>query len=232
MEITPVKKVTITEQIMEQLATQIIDGKLAAGEQLPTERELAVVFNVTRSRVREALRALSLIGMIVIKPGEGTFVSDNKVLIPDKTITWIYHKELNNVEDIYAARQLIETDIYLSCFDRANRKIVAQMRKLINEIAADGWRKISSVEFLENLNNLDLYVGSECGNGIYFKLMQTLVLLRTESSIKILNSSAARKSAIMHREKIVCAFEEESRDLLEQRLNEFFEDSLKSIIKK
>lgn len=79
MEITPVKKVTITEQIMEQLATQIIDGKLAAGEQLPTERELAVVFNVTRSRVREALRALSLIGMIVIKPGEGTFVSDNKV---------------------------------------------------------------------------------------------------------------------------------------------------------
>ncbi|WP_258171275.1 FadR/GntR family transcriptional regulator [Paenibacillus sp. R14(2021)] len=55
-----VRKITVTEQIMEQIAELITSGQLQPGEQLPTERDLAVQLGVTRGRVREALRATRL----------------------------------------------------------------------------------------------------------------------------------------------------------------------------
>ena len=83
MGIKPIKKVTLTEQIMQQIASQIISGQLKPGEKLPTERAFAEMFEVNRGRIREALRALSLIGLVNIKPGEGSFVSSNKDLISE-----------------------------------------------------------------------------------------------------------------------------------------------------
>ncbi|ONI40635.1 GntR family transcriptional regulator [Candidatus Epulonipiscium fishelsonii] len=221
------RRPTLTEQIIEELSAKIISGELKAGEKLPTERELAEIFQVTRNRIREALRALAVVGMIVIKPSGGTFVASGEVKIPDKTITWMYYTELNNVEEIYAARKLIETAIYLECFDRANKNIIEHMKALLTVII----ESISETEstFLSNLNALDLYVGQNCGNGIYFKLMQTMILLRTEPSLKILISERARKSAIFHRQKIVEAFEASNRPSLEHRLEEFFEDSLNGL---
>ena len=71
MEYEPLKKVTLTEQVMERLAGMITSGQLKPGDKLPNERDLAELFGVTRSRVREALRALSLVGMLTIKPGTG-----------------------------------------------------------------------------------------------------------------------------------------------------------------
>ena len=69
-------KVTLTEQVMQQLAAKIISGELKPGEKLPPERELSQMLEVSRSRIREALRALSLIGFVTIKPGGGTFVGN------------------------------------------------------------------------------------------------------------------------------------------------------------
>ncbi|ONI46670.1 GntR family transcriptional regulator [Candidatus Epulonipiscioides saccharophilum] len=228
MDLTPVTKVTITEQIMEQLANQITSGNLKPGEQLPTERDLAEIFNVTRGRVREALRALSLIGMIIIKPGGGSFVCNKDVLIPNRTISWMYHEELNNLKDIYSARRLIESEIYLSCFDIADRQTIIHIQKLVSQLDS----QLSPVAFLDQLNNLDLYVSSKCGNGVYHKLMQTLVLLRSESSVNILGSDEAKLSAIEHRKKIVSAFEKNNRILLEKRLADFFDNSLNYILDK
>lgn len=51
MEVKPVKKETLTEQIMNQLAEQITSGELKPGERLPDERSLAEMFGVTRSRI-------------------------------------------------------------------------------------------------------------------------------------------------------------------------------------
>src|SRR4051794_16076813 len=95
--IKAIKKMTITEQIMEQIAGLIRSGELIPGEQLPNERVLAEQFGVTRGRVREALRALSLIGLITIKAGEGSFVNKQEMPIPPETIVWMFHNELHNL---------------------------------------------------------------------------------------------------------------------------------------
>src|SRR5690625_4909433 len=104
MRISPITKRTATEQVMEQIASWITTNKLKPGDKLPNERLLAEQFGVNRGRIRESLRALSLIGLIVIKPGEGSFVNERESPIPADTISWMYYNEINNFEDVYAAR--------------------------------------------------------------------------------------------------------------------------------
>jgi GntR family transcriptional repressor for pyruvate dehydrogenase complex len=52
----------------------IRDGSLNPGDRLPPERQLAEEFGVSRAAVREALSALGLMGLVEVRPGEGTFV--------------------------------------------------------------------------------------------------------------------------------------------------------------
>src|SRR5688572_14232538 len=70
----PVRRSRIYEHIVEQIQALIGEGKLKPGDQLPPERLLAETFGVSRTSVREALRALELSGFIEGRQGGGTFV--------------------------------------------------------------------------------------------------------------------------------------------------------------
>lgn len=65
----------ISDVITEKLESMILDGSWLAGEQLPSERELAVQFEVSRPSLREAIQNLQAKGLVTRKQGGGTFVS-------------------------------------------------------------------------------------------------------------------------------------------------------------
>src|SRR2546422_6886834 len=71
MGIEPIKSTRIYEEIVRQIKTMISEGRLKSGDQLPPERDLAEKFVVSRTSVREALRALESLGLVEIRPGEG-----------------------------------------------------------------------------------------------------------------------------------------------------------------
>src|SRR3989337_2355685 len=79
MGIEPVKSTRIYEEIVRQVKQMIAEGRLKSGDQLPPERDLAEKFMVSRTSVREALRALQSRGLIEIRAGEGAFVRDISV---------------------------------------------------------------------------------------------------------------------------------------------------------
>jgi GntR family transcriptional repressor for pyruvate dehydrogenase complex len=72
----PPQKVTIVDSIIEQVITQIKEGYLKTGDKLPSERQLINMLGVSRSSVREALQALAAMNLVVVRPGEGTFVQE------------------------------------------------------------------------------------------------------------------------------------------------------------
>src|SRR5260370_12855752 len=79
MEIEPVKSTRIYEEIVRQVKRLIAEGKLKSGDRLPPERDLAEKFMVSRTAVREALRALEGSGLIDVRAGEAAFVRDVSV---------------------------------------------------------------------------------------------------------------------------------------------------------
>lgn len=67
----PVRRVRTHEQVLAQIEQKILDGSLRAGEKLPSERELVAALGVSRTSVREALRALEAMGIIEARTGSG-----------------------------------------------------------------------------------------------------------------------------------------------------------------
>jgi GntR family transcriptional regulator, transcriptional repressor for pyruvate dehydrogenase complex len=67
----PVRKVRTHEQVLAQIEQKILDGTIKAGEKLPSERDLMAALGVSRTSVREALRALEAMGIIESKVGSG-----------------------------------------------------------------------------------------------------------------------------------------------------------------
>jgi len=72
----PIQTERLYEQIVSQIEQRIEAGSLKVGDQLPSERELAEQFTVSRTAVREAVKALRQKGLVEIRPGRGTFITN------------------------------------------------------------------------------------------------------------------------------------------------------------
>ena len=69
------RRLTLVDQVRDSLLTELLDGRPAAGEQLPNEGEIAEHYAVSRATVREAVRGLIEAGYVVRRHGHGTFVT-------------------------------------------------------------------------------------------------------------------------------------------------------------
>ncbi len=67
----PVLRVRTYEQVMAQIEERILDGRLKAGDHLPSERDLAISLGVSRPSLRESLRVLEALGVVDIRRGGG-----------------------------------------------------------------------------------------------------------------------------------------------------------------
>ena len=69
-----IKRVSLSEQVLNSILSYVKEDHLRVGEQLPTETEFAKIFGVSRTSVREAMKALSINKAIESIPGKGSFV--------------------------------------------------------------------------------------------------------------------------------------------------------------
>jgi DNA-binding FadR family transcriptional regulator len=74
VQLTPPRKVTIVDSLIQQVVGQMKDGTLKAGDRLPSERQLIGMLGVSRSSVREALQGLAAMDLIDIRAGDGAVV--------------------------------------------------------------------------------------------------------------------------------------------------------------
>lgn len=88
----------------------IISGNLQKGDKLPSERELVDQLKVSRTSIREALRALEIVGLIKCKQGEGNFIRDNFDNSLFEPLSLVFMLERSNKEDIIEVRRIIEVE--------------------------------------------------------------------------------------------------------------------------
>ena len=129
--IAPIIRQPVAEQVARQLLALVQSGNLKPGEQLPPERELAATMGVSRPSLREALRALSLLGVLRIRQGGGVYVSS---LDPESLLAPLhFFISLNarNVEDLFEARLVIESEITRIAAEKINPESLAIMRDCV-----------------------------------------------------------------------------------------------------
>ena len=133
MDLAPIKSTRIYEEIVRQVKAMIADGKLKGGDRLPPERDLAEKFVVSRTSVREALRALESLGLVEIRPGEGTFVRQVSIdtLIEPLALLMVSQREA--IGELFEARRLLEPSLAALAATRATPDEIQEMERILDE---------------------------------------------------------------------------------------------------
>lgn len=137
MGIEPIKSTRIYEEIVRQVKGMIAEGRLKSGDQLPPERDLAEKFVVSRTSVREALRALESLGLVEIRPGEGTFVRKVSVEALIEPLALVLTSQREAIAELFEARQLLEPAIAALAARRASPDEVHEMERILAEQAKE-----------------------------------------------------------------------------------------------
>jgi GntR family transcriptional regulator, transcriptional repressor for pyruvate dehydrogenase complex len=132
----PVSRVTLVEQVATQLAEKISQGLWSQGQRLPSEAELCRAFGIGRSTLREALKSLAFIGMVRMKPGEGTYVADGYPGLMGKILGRGLLKAGNDFADMWETRTTLETKLAALAAERADDQDLERLEWLLKEMQA------------------------------------------------------------------------------------------------
>ncbi len=132
MILRAIKKTRVYEDIVAQVKELIADGKLRPGDQLPSERELSEMFQVSRASVREAIRALESRGFIEIRQGEGTYIATTVETLLASVASALQHQR-DPLLQVFEARKILEPAIAALAADRATAEEVAELEAILDE---------------------------------------------------------------------------------------------------
>ena len=218
----PLEKKRYFEQIAEMIQNRILKDRLEIGTSLPTEKELALEFQVSRSVVREALRILEISGLVNVKkgPSGGIFVSH------------VYHKpikrSLNNlitsgevtIDHLFDVRLLIEPRIAMEAALHAKDKDLRRLRDLIT----DSSHHLDDPGHLKRNNlNFHLLLAKASGNPVLSILLESVFEILVELSFDFLDLSLEKHFFQVHK-KILQVIEkkrpEDARRLIEEDIQD------------
>ena len=100
MQINPIGMKRLYQSIVEQFVNLIKEGQLKVGDRLPPERTLAEMFNVSRASIREAFSAMEIIGLIEVRQGEGSYITDLNI-----------GPFINTIAPLFVRNESMETDL-------------------------------------------------------------------------------------------------------------------------
>ncbi|MDF2178412.1 pyruvate dehydrogenase complex transcriptional repressor PdhR [Aliiglaciecola sp. CAU 1673] len=98
----------LSDVIVEQIESMILDGKLIAGQRLPAERDLAEQFDVSRPSLREAIQKLEAKGLVNRKQGGGTFVQTRLALVENAPLLELIAAKPESQFDLLEFRHALE----------------------------------------------------------------------------------------------------------------------------
>ncbi|OFX14053.1 MAG: hypothetical protein A2Z18_06830 [Armatimonadetes bacterium RBG_16_58_9] len=125
----PLKRRNLYEYVIEQVKAHIADNDLRPGDRLPTENELAEKLEVSRSSVREAMKALQVMGVVSTRPRIGCVVRALDMKALAEHLSFRFEVDQASLYELLEARQLLETAVMPLVIERATEDHFAKMEE-------------------------------------------------------------------------------------------------------
>jgi GntR family transcriptional regulator, transcriptional repressor for pyruvate dehydrogenase complex len=120
-------------EIVKHLREMITIDGLKTGDKIPSERELSERLNFGRSSVREALRALELLGLIETRRGEGTFIRDFRGNHLVQLLSTFILQDDKAKRDVFETKNFIEMDCLRLALQKIDDNIILNLKEWINQ---------------------------------------------------------------------------------------------------
>jgi GntR family transcriptional regulator, transcriptional repressor for pyruvate dehydrogenase complex len=222
-----VRSSRLYEQIVQQVEESIHKGAMKPGDQLPPERELAQQFGVSRTAVREAVKALHEKGLVEAYPGRGTFITDGTSYSMRQSLDRMLRVGQAEGSGFLAeVREILEPEIAAMAATRADAEDLASMREQIQLM--DTARRDPD-EFIEADLDFHLALAEAAANPIILSLIDSIVGLLREQRMGIFQVEGGPERGQYHHKKIMETIEHRdsagAREAMKAHLRQVREDS-------
>lgn len=215
------------EQIVQQIEESIVKGDLKAGDQLPAERELALRFGVSRTAVREAVKALREKGLVEAYSGRGTFITDGTTHAVRQSLDLMVKiGQPEGSSHLAEVRAILEPEIAALAATRIQESELATMRDAVAIMDRSGQDPDSYIEA-----DLDFHLALAEGaaNPLILSLLDSIVGLLREQRLRIFRVPGGPDRGQVHHKRILDAVErhdaEKAREAMRAHLSQVKDDS-------
>jgi GntR family transcriptional repressor for pyruvate dehydrogenase complex len=222
------------EQIVQQIEDSILKGALKAGDQLPAERELAIRFGVSRTAVREAVKALREKGLVEAYSGRGTFITDGtSQAVRQSFDLMVKIGQPEGSTDLAEVRSILEPEIAALAAERAEESDRATLREAVAVMD----RSLKDADaYIEADLDFHLALAEAAANPLILSLIDSIVGLLREQRLRIFQVEGGPQRGQIHHKRILEAMEKRdakmARDAMKAHLEQVREDSHASASKR
>ncbi len=215
-----IKKIRLYEEVVGQLRQLIDEGRLKAGDRLPSERELAETFRVSRPSVREAIKTLEQEGLVITRPGSGTFIAAVDVEAIIQPLASLLSRGKDALIDLFEMRRLVEPGIAALAAERATPADIQRLKEILQAQERQIERGTSAVESDAAFH---FAIGQATHNAALQRLVSAIVdILEPVREKSLQTRGRAHKSLASHRE-ILVAIERHDPELARQAMQQHIE---------
>ncbi len=183
----------LTRKLVDHLVT---DGRLKPGDRLPSERQLAAALGIGRSAVRDAIRSLSLLGLIEVRQGSGSYVKEPDSELLPQIIEWGMLLGERNIMDLVEARSHIETAVASLA---AARRTDEDLNKIKMHLDAMSQAR-DTAEFVEADVSFHIALARAAGNSVFLDIITSVQSLLRVWMARV--QGAANSVDTFHREHL------------------------------
>jgi GntR family transcriptional repressor for pyruvate dehydrogenase complex len=183
-------------EITRKLLDFLLSGEIAPGDRIPGERQLAEALGVGRSAVREAIKSLSLLGLLDVRQGDGTYLNRSGSDLLPKVIEWGLLLGVPSIVDLLEARAEIEVVATGLAATRADADAIEALEERLDAMRAAG-DDVDS--YMEADIAFHLEIAEASGNEVFANLISNLrALLRVWVSRVLHHAGETKTSLAMH----------------------------------
>jgi len=226
----PIQSERLYQKIVEQIEKRILARELKVGYQLPSERELSDQFQVSRTAVREAVKALREKGLVEVRPGRGTFITNGTSRAARNSLGLMMRiDQAEGSRDLVEMREIFEPEIAALAATRATEEQIAGMQAAVATMDAS----ITSAQtFIEADLDFHLCLAEASQNSLIPILIDFIVDLLREQRTRIFYVAGGAKRGQFHHKRILEAIlrrdPEAAREAMRDHLKQAREDSAAS----
>lgn len=230
MSYSPIQSSRLYEQIVEQIEKHIVDGTLQPGDKLPSERQLCEQFSVSRTVIREAIRALHQKGFVDIQHGRGTFITNSTAdLIRNSLGLMVKVGQEEAQQNLIGVREILEPEIAALAAQNASDDDIAEMQANIDMMD----KSLKDAEgFIAADHAFHIALAKASGNSLISILIDPIVdLLYEQRKYIFLNTRGATRGQYHHK-RILAAIKERNaqaaREAMRAHMEQIRNDSSKN----
>jgi GntR family transcriptional repressor for pyruvate dehydrogenase complex len=217
----PVKKTRVYEEIVVKVKHMIEKGRLNSGDQLPSERELAEVFNVSRSSVREALRSLETQGYLESRQGDGTYIARQPLESLVNPLATVIFTEKDGQIELFEMRRLIEPQLAFLAAERATPEEIVMLGKAL-ELQENAFAQGESGTEVDKAFHYILAKAAK--NKVLLRIIDNIMDLLAESRDKYLQVEGRPERSLARHREILNAIKSGDKELAARVMQEHLED--------